>query len=154
MTILLIDDDRDWAAAMELYFGLIGDQVVSAANGEEGLALLRVGLRPDVIVLDLSMPHMGGVAFRLRQLAAAPLAAIPLVICSAACDTAATAASLCADAYVEKPVAPATLLRAMRQAVGRPVAVRTPRPSPQPDVARSPWAEPSAPTRSRDRLAT
>ncbi len=109
--ILLVDDDRDWSEAMALYLEALGLRGVVAHNGEEALALLRGGLRPAVIVLDLSMPRMTGLAFRLAQLSEPELALIPVVVCSAAYDTAAASESLCADAFLEKPVAPARLVR-------------------------------------------
>ncbi len=63
--VLAIEDDP---SLRELYveaFGADGFDVVTAANGAEGIA--QLGSRPDVILLDLMMPVMDGYTF-LREL--------------------------------------------------------------------------------------
>jgi phosphoribosyl 1,2-cyclic phosphodiesterase/CheY-like chemotaxis protein len=57
--ILIIDDDPDLRHLAEIRLKHAGYQVLSAANGESGLELLRAE-RPPVIVLDLMMPRMHG----------------------------------------------------------------------------------------------
>jgi CheY-like chemotaxis protein len=56
---------------------------VQAENGEEGLAKLREGLSPCLILLDLLMPTMNGYEFRAEQRADSELREIPTVIVSA-----------------------------------------------------------------------
>jgi DNA-binding NarL/FixJ family response regulator len=67
--VLLIDDNLEFLdVATTLLEGHDFEIVEKALDGEEGLkAALR--LQPDVVVLDVSMPHMNGfeVARRLRQ---------------------------------------------------------------------------------------
>ena len=62
---------------------LRGYRVVAAYDGAEALALLRDGLRPAVVVLDLAMPIMDGYAFREAQEADSAIAHIPVIVFSA-----------------------------------------------------------------------
>ena len=60
-----------------------GYDVTVADNGRTALAALQDGLRPCVILLDLSMPDIDGYEFRMRQQADGRLATIPIVVVSA-----------------------------------------------------------------------
>lgn len=60
--VLLIEDDEVLRQAFELALSLMGYGVETAHNGKEGLAKLRKG-KPDIILLDIVMPIMDGVAF-------------------------------------------------------------------------------------------
>ena len=67
--VLLIDDNLEFLdVATTLLEGHDFEIVEKALNGEEGLKA-ALSLQPDVVVLDISMPHMSGfeVARRLRQ---------------------------------------------------------------------------------------
>jgi signal transduction histidine kinase len=57
--VLLIDDDLDYHVILSRYLTLAGHEVFTAATGEDGLqAVTR--LRPDVVLLDYSLPSMDG----------------------------------------------------------------------------------------------
>ena len=60
-----------------------GLKVATAANGREALQILRSGLRPSAIVLDLMMPVMDGWDFRVEQLRDPTLKDIPVVVITA-----------------------------------------------------------------------
>jgi len=53
-TVLVIDDDRDFAASVHSLLESEGYQVVEALSGREGLIKLKE-YRPDVIILDIMM---------------------------------------------------------------------------------------------------
>lgn len=58
--ILLVDDDND---VVELFADFLrgeGHDVRTASTGEEGLVALRAAPLPDVLVLDVEMPVLGG----------------------------------------------------------------------------------------------
>jgi CheY-like chemotaxis protein len=58
--LLLVDDDDD---IVEIYAGFLrseGHVVSTASTGEEGLRALRAAPLPDLIVLDVDMPVLGG----------------------------------------------------------------------------------------------
>ena len=57
-----------------------GLDVRVAGDGWAALELLRQGLRPDVIVLDLVMPRLNGWEFRQKQLDDPALRTIPTVV--------------------------------------------------------------------------
>ena len=57
--VLLIDDDPVIAAVYESLFIGAGFEVILAEDGEQGLAAVY-RQRPDVVVLDLSMPKLNG----------------------------------------------------------------------------------------------
>jgi CheY-like chemotaxis protein len=80
-TVLLIDDSKFLRRANELSLMKSGHQTVTASDGEEGLRLAREK-RPDVIVLDMMLPKLGG-AQLLHLLKGDPLTAkIPVIVLS------------------------------------------------------------------------
>ena len=66
--ILLVEDNRDYAATLRANLEREGYEVAVAATGADGLAAARAGA-PDLIVLDLMLPAMSGftVLQRLRD---------------------------------------------------------------------------------------
>ena len=60
-----------------------GYSVVTADNGADALSQLRDGLKPALVILDLTMPVMDGWEFRDRQLQDPALRDIPTIIYSA-----------------------------------------------------------------------
>src|SRR2546426_8066019 len=71
-SLLLIDDDADVLRAVGDYFERIGFEVYRETSGERGLDTFA-RLRPDVVLLDLHLPDLGGleVLERLRGAGAA-----------------------------------------------------------------------------------
>jgi CheY-like chemotaxis protein len=82
-TILVVDDDADIRETMHLILADEGFRVVSASDGEEALAVLRSGVRPRLILLDLMMPVLNGWQFREVQLSDPVLSKIPVIVISA-----------------------------------------------------------------------
>ena len=59
--IMIVDDDRDILAALEIYLTTSGYQVIRAENGRE--AVRRMEEEPaDLILMDVMMPQMDGIA--------------------------------------------------------------------------------------------
>lgn len=83
MHILVVDDDADIrriaAIALERLGGL---RVAVATSGEEALALAP-DVKPDLILLDVSMPGMGGLAAFARLQSAPATARVPVVFFTA-----------------------------------------------------------------------
>jgi CheY-like chemotaxis protein len=77
---LLVEDDAAMAASLRDALRQDGLEIATAANGREALDLLRSGLRPSAIILDLLMPVMDGWDFRQEQRRDPALKDIPVVV--------------------------------------------------------------------------
>src|SRR6476620_2244355 len=82
--ILVVEDDEMTRESMVELLRESGYTVDAAVNGAEALAHLRTHPHPCVILLDLMMPVMTGQEFRREQLKDSALAAIPVIVVSAA----------------------------------------------------------------------
>ena len=85
-TILIIEDEPDLLEMLEFQFTSVGYRVVTAYNGFEGLQKLRT-IQPDLIILDLNMPRMGGIEFYQRICDADGRPRYPIVIMTARAST-------------------------------------------------------------------
>jgi CheY-like chemotaxis protein len=81
--VLLVEDDAAIAGSLGEALREEGLEVATALNGREALQVLRGGLRPSVILLDLMMPVMDGWDFRHEQLRDPALRDIPVVVVTA-----------------------------------------------------------------------
>jgi CheY-like chemotaxis protein len=61
--ILVVDDERVVRDLMKAVLAGAGHEVTAAHDGEEALACIEGGALPDVVLLDLMMPHMDGWRF-------------------------------------------------------------------------------------------
>ncbi|MDB5345204.1 MAG: cheBR, two-component system, chemotaxis family, CheB/CheR fusion protein [Schlesneria sp.] len=66
--VLVVDDNRDAALTLSMLLNAAGHEVDVAYDGQEALAM-AADRRPDLVLLDIGLPHMDGyeVARRLRQ---------------------------------------------------------------------------------------
>ena len=116
MTILIVDDDAGIRQLLLLFLEHKGYTAKSVTNGREALDLLQPDQPlPQLILLDLMMPIMDGASFRQAQLSDPRMAAIPVVVLSAAENIEAQAPLLTADAYVPKPIEFDSLLQIVEQ---------------------------------------
>lgn len=81
--ILVVDDDPDTLVLLESILSSHGYEVTGTPSGVLALDLLRGGLRPCLILVDLEMPLMNGEQMRLALAQDAALKEIPVVITSA-----------------------------------------------------------------------
>jgi CheY-like chemotaxis protein len=82
--ILLIEDD--FAIRRSIAEILMGEgyEVASAANGREALNMLAEHrVRPGLIILDLLMPSMDGLQFRILQQSITSIASVPVLVITA-----------------------------------------------------------------------
>jgi two-component system, cell cycle response regulator DivK len=61
-TVLVVDDDENSRLLVRTLLAHAGHSTIEAAGGVEGLALAALH-RPDLVLLDLSMPSMSGAEF-------------------------------------------------------------------------------------------
>lgn len=81
--ILIAEDERDIRELVVFTLELLGGHtVLQAADGEEALAIAQ-SEHPDLILLDMRMPRMGGLETCRRLKALADVRDIPVVILSA-----------------------------------------------------------------------
>jgi signal transduction histidine kinase len=100
--VLVIDDDRCVGEAVAFALESSGYRTHLCTDAVDALDYLRAGRLPDLILLDLVMPHMNGWEFRTIQRRERAWADVPLIVMSA--DGSAQAAAIGADAYLQKPV--------------------------------------------------
>ena len=84
-TILIVDDDPEIREAERRLFTGEGHSVLTAANGRDALELLG-RIRPDLILLDLSMPVMDGLTFLAERLRRSIGLDVPVICLSNAGD--------------------------------------------------------------------
>jgi two-component system cell cycle response regulator len=80
--ILSVDDSRTIRLIVGKAFRPYDVQIVEAANGEEGLAA-AVREKPDMIILDVTMPVMDGVTMLTKLKENPELKAIPVIMLTA-----------------------------------------------------------------------
>lgn len=98
-SILVVDDDEGIRTAMAEILELLGYEVTVAADGLEAVQMLKVGLEPRAIVLDMMMPRMDGWTF-LSEIRSDPrFREVPVVVASAVVGE----CPLGADAWLQKP---------------------------------------------------
>jgi CheY-like chemotaxis protein len=78
--ILIVDDEADIRDSLQEFFEDEGFAVATAANGEEGLARLRAGPLPCIIILDLLMPVLDGNEMYQHMQSDPALARVPVII--------------------------------------------------------------------------
>lgn len=61
-TVLVVDDSATMRMSIEMSLSLAGYRVVKAEHGGAALALLKDGLRPDLVLTDIVMPNVDGLS--------------------------------------------------------------------------------------------
>ncbi len=82
--VFLIEDDVDTLDSFREIMRITNPQVsvVTASEGVEALRILRVGLRPQVIVLDYFMPEMNGGEFLQILRRSTEFLSVPVIVAS------------------------------------------------------------------------
>ena len=80
--ILLIDDEQDFTKMLKTRLEASGFEVIIASDGEIGL-LQWEQERPDLIILDITMPKMSGYTFMCEAKQNKNLQKIPIIILTA-----------------------------------------------------------------------
>ena len=113
--ILAVDDVASNLEILQVRLEAQGYEVVTAADGEQALALIRE-LEPDLVLLDIMMPKVDGITVlkRLKQDSLARF--VPVILVTAKADTSDIVAGLeaGADDYLTKPFEQAALVARVR----------------------------------------
>lgn len=116
LRILAIDDEANVRRIVQVILARAGHQVTLASDGVEGLEKVRQD-RPDLVVLDVMMPHMDGFEMLKRMKADPEIANIKVIMLTARAQDADVfeGERLGADLYLTKPFNPNELLQAVEQ---------------------------------------
>lgn len=102
-TILVVEDNVDSRDLLAKLLGMSGYEVLSAPDGESGYATALEHV-PDLIITDINMPRMDGIALLKKvRLESALTATAVLVITAFGDDAAREAIDAGADAATAKP---------------------------------------------------
>ena len=116
--VLVVEDDTSITLGLRINLEAEGYEVLTAADGEDGLAQAR-DAQPDLIILDVMLPKMNG--FEVLQTLRGERRAMPIIMLSARTGEMdkVTGLELGAEDYVAKPFSLAELLARVRAALRR-----------------------------------
>ncbi|MGF7048607.1 two-component system response regulator (stage 0 sporulation protein A) [Paenibacillus sp. DS2015] len=122
--ILLADDNREFTNLLAEYISEQEDMVVTgiAYNGEEVLNMINESRKaPDVLILDIIMPHLDGLGVleRLREMNVSPQPKIVMLTAFGQENITQRAVQLGASYYILKPFDMEVLANRIRQLVGQ-----------------------------------
>jgi two-component system NtrC family response regulator len=100
--VLLVDDDESFRRVHEYQLAQAGYEVTSAADGEAALTRFR-DERPDVVISDVKMPGLDGLALLARITAMAPDTPVVMITAQGTVETAVEAMKRGAFDFLTKP---------------------------------------------------
>jgi two-component system, NtrC family, response regulator AtoC len=108
LRVLIVDDDPSMARYLNTYLSRHQFDVSTAASGEEAVGMFRVH-DPSLVLLDLAMPGMNGIATLERIKQIKPEVSVIILSAQNHPDTIFKASKLGADDYIAKPFEPKEL---------------------------------------------
>ena len=120
--VLVVDDEADIVSTVQYRLEFCEFEVITAANGKEGLEK-AANEKPDLILLDISMPVMNGHKMLERLKNSPDLKDIPVIMLTAYSDAkdVAKAAELGIVDYVTKPFDFTELMGKISNALGNKI---------------------------------
>jgi DNA-binding response OmpR family regulator len=122
-TILVVDDDLDFVNITRMILESQHYQVITAANGEQGLQVMRRE-KPDLVILDIMMSYiMDGLDVRRKMAEDGALQHIPVIMVTSLTSTRAQGEMPGHDyipdsQWLNKPIDPDLLLERVRELLG------------------------------------
>jgi len=118
--VLVVDDEHDIVELVRYNLEREGYEILCAATGEQALQMARSHM-PDLVVLDLMLPEMGGLEVTRHLKQGEKTRRIPVVMLTARGEEADIVAGLelGADDYVTKPFSPRVLAARVRAVLRR-----------------------------------
>jgi len=116
-TILVVDDSATMLMSIKTTLEIGGFLVETAPDGVQALARVQAGLKPDLVITDINMPHMGGMEL-LEKLKALPgFKFVPVLTLTTEGEAAKReeAKNLGAAGWLVKPVAGPDLIQVIKQ---------------------------------------
>jgi DNA-binding response OmpR family regulator len=117
-TVLVVDDEdslREFAAKL---IEKRGYEVLTAANGNDALAVLKSGVGIDLVVLDVVMPGLDGLQTLAQMRKLEPGLCVILLTARAQDAEVIGGYEQGADYYITKPLRPAELLNIVDYLIG------------------------------------
>jgi adenylate cyclase len=113
--VLVVDDVPDNVDILQMRLESQGYEVISAGDGEQALAIVRDRL-PDLVLMDIMMPKLDGIAAMKQLKSDTGLPFIPIILVTARADAKDVIAGIEAggDDYLTKPVDQAALMARVR----------------------------------------
>ena len=116
-TVLIVEDDPTTTDFVQHYLRRDGHRVLTASDGEEGLRIARER-KPDLVVLDLMLPKLDGIAV-CRALRAESDVAVIMLTARVEEEDRLTGLDVGADDYMTKPFSPRELAARVRAVLWR-----------------------------------
>jgi len=113
--VLIIDDEKPTLAMFELFLAAYGFEVLTAENGEDGIAMFEAE-NPSIVFTDIKMPGMDGFEVLKRIKAISPGAVVIVVTGHGDKELARKALDLKATDFIHKPVQKEALDAALERA--------------------------------------
>ncbi|HEY7826929.1 MAG TPA: response regulator [Candidatus Limnocylindrales bacterium] len=120
-TVLLVDDDAPFVALIERHLQAHGYKVESAGSVAETQRLLKAGLRPGLVVLDINLPDDSGWSL-LRDGDLAAAGSPPVVIMSGTQIRPERLRQFAVAGYLPKPVSMSLLTSCVERYIDEPGA--------------------------------
>ncbi|MGC2660920.1 MAG: sigma-54 dependent transcriptional regulator [Bryobacteraceae bacterium] len=114
VTLVAIDDDSESLSLLQDALNLDGLEITCASDPEAGLQLV-FRLHPDIVLLDLFMPGLGGMEVLDRIMSSAPCTEVIVITGQHSTETAVEAIQKGASGYLNKPLSIAGLRRSVTQ---------------------------------------
>ena len=113
--LLLVDDEKHLLIALKDYLTYEKFDVVVAQSGEDALDQLARGVKPDLIILDISMPGMGGLGFLRKISSPEGKTRHPVLVLTARSQMEDFFTTVDVDGFLAKPCDETTLVRKIRE---------------------------------------
>ncbi|HEY0836973.1 MAG TPA: response regulator [Azospirillum sp.] len=116
-TILVLDDSPTMVMSLSRILSKSGYTVETAANGKDGMDKLRAGMKPNLILTDLNMPVMDGIAFikEARRHTATRFTPIVVLTTESVAGKRDEARTAGASGWLTKPTQPEELIATLKQ---------------------------------------
>ncbi len=126
--VLTVDDDNAIRKLIEVSLVSAGFAVITFDRAKDALEELRGGLRPDVIISDVTMPVMDGFEFCAKARDVAELRGVPFIFLTAMGEREYVrhGMSLGADDYLTKPFERSEVIHAVETRIERFAEIRKP----------------------------
>jgi CheY-like chemotaxis protein len=120
-TVLLVEDNEDNRDIYTTLLRHVGYDVIEAIDGEHALQMVE-RQRPDIVLLDISLPKLDGWQVAQRLKANDDTRGIPIAALTAHAyqSDRENAAAIGFEAYLAKPVEPRDVFQCVVDLIGRP----------------------------------